>query len=265
MTSASLAGTPALACPVFVINMERDTARRQHMVEVLGRIGMAAEFVTAVDGRAMPASDRAAYDHARALRIYGVGMKDSEIGCFLSHYRIYERMLREGIETALVLEDDVTIQPNLPTVVADLLACPYTGWLVVRLDTKLGPVAHPVTPKFTGTPVAELPNGGTFYRLRTKVLGVGAYLIRREGAARMVAYGKRIFMPIDQAMDRYWENGIIPHAVRPFPVDQGDDFGSHSGDRSNARRQEQPLPVRMRRRLQRMEDGVRKRVFNLLH
>ncbi len=265
MTSASTAGAPALPCPVFVINMERDTDRRQHMIEVLGRIGMPAEFVAAVDGRAMPASDRGAYDHARALRIYGVGMKDSEIGCFLSHYRIYERMLREGIETALVLEDDVSIQPNLPTVVADLLECPYTGWLVVRLDTKLGRVAQPATPKFTGTRVAELPNGGTFFRLRTQVLGVGAYLIRQEGAARMVAYGKRIFMPIDQTMDRYWENGIIPHAVRPFPVDQGDDFGSHSGDRSNARRRDQPMLVRIRRRLQRMEDSVRKRMFNLTH
>ena len=262
---AGAPGRQALACPVFVVNMERDTARRQHMVDALGRIGMSAEFVTAVDGRAMTESDRAAYDRTRALRIYGVEMKDSEIGCFLSHYRIYERMVREDVETALVLEDDVSIEPNLPMVVADLLACPFREWLVVRLDTKLGRVAKPASPRFLGTRVAELSDGAVLYRLRSQVLGVGAYLIRREGAARMLEYGKRIFMPIDQTMDRYWENGILPYVVRPFPVDQGDDFGSHSGDRSNARRNAQPFRVRLRRRLQRIEDAVRKRVFNLVH
>jgi len=257
--------TASLGCPVFVINMARDTARRQHMVEVLGQIGLPVEFVTGVDGSVLTAEERSAYDRARALRVYGVEMKDSEIGCFLSHRRIYERMVREGIGTALVLEDDVTIQPTLPAVVADLLASPYAGWLVVRLDTKLGRVANPAAPRFLGTRVAELSDGAALYRIRSQVLGVGAYLIRQEGAARMLDYGRRIFMPIDQTMDRYWENGILPHVVRPFPVDQGDDFGSHSGDRSNARRRVQPLPVRVRRRLQRIEDAVRKRVFNLIH
>ena len=258
-------GHAALAgLPIFVVNMQRDTERRQHMAGLLAGLGLAAEFVGAVDGRTLTAPERAVYDPARALRVYGVEMRDAEIGCYLSHHRIYERMVREGIPVAMVLEDDISIDPSLPGTVSALLASPFQDWLVVRLDSKRGEVINPASSKFRGTRVAELRDGAALYQIRTQVLGVGAYLIRQEGAARMIAYGKRIFMPIDQTMDRYWENGILPYVVRPFPADQGDAFGSHAGDRSSTRRRAQPLRVRLRRRLQRIEDSVRKRAFNLL-
>ncbi len=81
----------------------------------------------------------------------------------------------------------------------------------------------------------------------------------------MIAYGKRIFMPIDHTMDRFWENGIVPYVVRPFPVSQGDDFGTHSLGRSMDRREGQSWGTRSRRRLQRLRDGVAKRAFVLTH
>jgi len=252
------------APPVFVINLERDRERRRHMTELLGRLGLAAEFVTAVDGRALSDADRSSYDRTRALRVYGVEMMDTEIACFLSHRRLYERILRDGIEAALIMEDDVRVEPTLPAVLDGLLAAAHIDWAVVRLDSKRSQVIEPPRQgKFLGARVADLPAGAGLYRLRTHVLGVGAYLIRREGARRMLEYGRRIFMPIDQTMDRYWENGILPFVVRPFQVHQAEDFGSSTGVRALDRRSVQPFGVRVRRRLQRMSDGVRKRAFNL--
>ncbi|MBV8576539.1 MAG: glycosyltransferase family 25 protein [Acetobacteraceae bacterium] len=251
--------------PVFVINLERDTERRQYMTQLLDRLGMHAEFVTAVDGRTLSAADREAYDPRRALRVYGVSMLDSEIGCFLSHYRLYERMVRDGIGTALIMEDDVRVDPALPRIARELLDCAVTDWTVIRLDSKRDQVLDPRSTRFRGIPVATLSGGEKVYRLRTRVLGVGAYLIRQEGARRMLDYGQRIFMPIDQTMDRYWENGILPYVVRPFPVHQRDDFGSNTGSCPSTRRNAQPWAVRLERRLQRAADGISKRMFNLTH
>ena len=250
----------------FVVNMARDVERRQYMMGRLLELGIEAEFIAAVDGRQLAPTDRAAYDHRRSLRVYGKEMLDSEIGCYLSHRRLYERMIAEEIEVALILEDDVRIDPSFPGVVRELLACPFQDWLVIRLDSKRRQVVSPPSAKFLGTQVAAFAGGAGLYRLGTHVLGVGAYLIRREGARRMLDYGARIFMPIDQTMDRFWENGVVPYVVRPFPVRQAEDFGSHSEvDRSARRRHEQTASVKLRRRLQRMEDGVRKRAFNLRH
>ncbi len=223
----------------FVVNMARDVERRQYMTARLRELGMEAEFITAVNGRQLAAADRAAvYDRRRSLRVYGVEMLDSEIGCFLSHRRLYERMVAENIEVALILEDDVRIDPGFPAIVRELLASPSQDWLVIRFDSKRNRVVAPSKRKFRGTQVATLPGGAALYRLETHVLGVGAYLIRREGAARMLEYGARIFMPIDQTMDRFWENGIVPYVVRPFPVQQAEDFGSHSELHRTSRRRE---------------------------
>ncbi len=253
------------ALPIFVINLERDTERRRHMAGLLERLGLAAEFVPAVDGRRLTPSERAAYDRARALRIYGVEMMDTEIACCLSHHHVYRRMLRDGIETALIMEDDVRVDATFPQILQDLLNSRFTDWLVVRLDTKRTQLQNPPSAKYSGTSVAELSGGRALYRLRTHVLGTGAYLIRREGAARMLAYGERVFMPIDQTMDRFWENGILPYVVRPFPVLQSEDFGSSTGVRPPDRRSVQPLAVRIQRRVQRSIDGIRKRTFNFVH
>jgi glycosyl transferase family 25 len=251
--------------PIFVINLERDIERRNHMAQSLAALDLVPEFVAAVDGRQLSAPERALYDQARALRIYGVSMMDTEIACYLSHHRLYERIVREGIEMALIMEDDVRIEPILPDILRDLSTLRTPDWLVIRLDSKRTQIRDPNGRKARGRRVTDLSCGAALYRLSTRVLGTGAYLIRHEGAMRMIAYGQRIFMPIDQAMDRYWENRILPYVVRPFPVLQRDDFGSSTGWRSPDRRLGQSMPVRLRRRMQRAVDGVRKRVFNLVY
>ena len=38
--------------------------------------------------------------------IFGL-LNMTALGCYLSHYRLWERMAREGVECALVLEDDI--------------------------------------------------------------------------------------------------------------------------------------------------------------
>jgi glycosyl transferase family 25 len=81
----------------------------------------------------------------------------------------------------------------------------------------------------------------------------------------MVTYGRKVFMPIDQTMDRFWENGIVPYVIRPFPVRQRRDFASTIGGRSPERRVKEAFMMRMRRRTQRMTDGLRKRVFNFTY
>lgn len=251
---------PALP-PVFVINLARDTVRRAHMDAVLARVGLSATFVPAVDGRSLQAADRARYDPARALRVYGKPMLDAELGCYLSHDRLWQRLLDEGHAAALILEDDIEIDPALPGVLADLLACP--DWLVVRLHTMRGRVLTPRRAAFRGREVATLRDGAGLFRLRTHTLGAAAYLIRAEGARRLLDYGRRIALPIDQTMDRFWENGIVPYVVRPFPVRQRAEFASSIGARAAGPQDELPLGALLRRRLQRAGDGLRKRLHLL--
>jgi len=38
-------------------------------------------------------------------------MTFGEIGCFMSHYNVWKKMVKEHVNTALILEDDVRFEP----------------------------------------------------------------------------------------------------------------------------------------------------------
>ena len=224
------------------------------------RGGVEAEFVLAVNGAALGASDRAAYDAGRGLRVYGAEMIDAELGCYLSHYRMLQHIVERDIAHALIMEDDIEISPDLPQIASSLAGVP--DWLVVRLESLRGGVLRPGSARAMGRRIADL-GPAALYRLGTHTLGLAAYLIRKDGARRMLDYGRSIFMPIDQTMDRYWENGIAPYVVRPFPVRQLDDFESRIGLPDPRRRRSMPLSVRFGHKLQRIQDSIGKRIWRL--
>lgn len=244
----------------FVINLVHDVERRAHMEKQLSTLGLDAEFVPAVDGRSLDAEALVAYDRTRCLRVYGVEMMPNEIGCYVSHYRLYERMVREGIAVALIMEDDLEIDPRFPRALAALLEEERPPWHIVRFETQRGRVAAPKSRKDRGTLVRPLGETELF-QLKIHVLGLGAYLIRLDGARRMVAFGRRIFMPIDQAMDRFWENGIEPYFVRPQLVRQRPTLASRIGTRDYSRRTDVPAWAKVARRCQRIMDSINKRLY----
>lgn len=248
--------------PIFVINLARDELRRAHMQQVLSQLGLRAEFVLGVDGHQLSTADRSAYQPARALRVYGVQMLDTEIACYLSHYRLWERMVREGLKVALTLEDDLEIRPDFPQLLGELLDDPSPSWQVLRFESQRSRVLNPQSQKDRGKQLKTL-TAGTLFELNIHVLGSGAYLMRQEGARRLLDYGRQIFMPLDQTMDRFWENRIVPYVIRPFPVRQRTALGSSIGERAAGRHRKYPFPTRLGRRWQRWLDGLRKRIFIL--
>lgn len=102
---------------IFVVSLRRAEDRRARVRERLA--GLRFEFLDAVDKRDLD-RDRlvrtGAYDEARTRRAYRHrhDMTLGAIGCALSHRALYERMVAEGWERMVVLEDDVV--PRLPEV-----------------------------------------------------------------------------------------------------------------------------------------------------
>lgn len=249
---------------VFVLNLERDVKRRTHMQRMLAMLNIQGEFVPAIEGTTLSQRDLAMYDARKALRIYGTEMLLGELGCYLSHYRLYLRIVKDHIPYALILEDDIHIQSTLPDIVNDLVADPMPEWLIVRLDTMRLKVREPSSKKFTGTLIQNMRHGQLF-RLRVHALGSAAYLITHAGAQRMLDYGRDIFMPIDHTMGRFWENGITPYVVRPFPVKQLPQFETSIGNRPPKRHKNLPWNLYLQKRYQRIVDSIQKRVWSFTH
>ncbi|HBZ14402.1 MAG TPA: hypothetical protein DEO73_01405 [Pantoea sp.] len=103
---------------VFIINLEKYAARKNHALNQCQNIGLQAEVFNAIDGRLLSPQDIKAQTHPEL----SAGLTESEIGCALSHQGVYQKMLSENIDVALVLEDDVQFDDNSCDIISYLVA-----------------------------------------------------------------------------------------------------------------------------------------------
>ncbi|KAF4075501.1 hypothetical protein AMELA_G00235120 [Ameiurus melas] len=99
---------------VFMINLLRRPDRRERMLRTLWEQDITCKIINAVDGKALNESQ------IRALGIsmlpgysdpyHGRPLTRGELGCFLSHYNIWTEIVERGLQTSLVLEDDLRFE-----------------------------------------------------------------------------------------------------------------------------------------------------------
>ena len=100
---------------IFLVNLERRPDRYERMKYNFDQLGIDYKWVPAMDGRKITEELLAEAGikmlpefsepyHGRALT-YG------EIGCFLSHYRLWQQIVEEELDLVLIFEDDIKFEP----------------------------------------------------------------------------------------------------------------------------------------------------------
>lgn len=105
---------------VFVIHYTKLTERRAHIEGQLARYGFDVEFMTAHDKEDLGQSDLALFRD-------GV-MSPAEMSVVRKHLACYERMCEDGLEHALILEDDATLEPDFERKLAGYVAQLPAAW-----------------------------------------------------------------------------------------------------------------------------------------
>ncbi len=196
---------------IFVINLERDQLRREQMRERLDALGLAFEFLPAVLGTAIDLDTCPHYDGARRRRYFGRDMTQGEVGCLLSHRRIYEIMLRDDVACALVLEDDVTFEPDFAEVLRALMDNPVK-WDMVRF------LGSPKIYRLGRRLIAPLVGRYWIARIPGTHGGAHGYLLTQNAARILLAHTARSWLPIDTLQGRCWETGLESVVVHPAPL-----------------------------------------------
>jgi glycosyl transferase family 25 len=162
----------------YVINLARSADRRAHITAELRKTGLDYEIITAVDGRDLDLHDPTIIGSALIARN---SFPAGTAGCALSHLRAYRKILEDGLDAALVLEDDVTLPADLGTL-ADAVAGHLNGAEVALLN-----YGSPDTCKISMEGSVELPSS----RLLalpidvSQLVNAAAYVITREACKRM--------------------------------------------------------------------------------
>lgn len=96
----------------YIVNLARSTDRKEYMERQLEKFTfLSPEFVEAVDGRLMDDDERdKKFNGERFSKRYARNVRPGEIGCTLSHQRCYEKLIKEGENCALILEDDAILE-----------------------------------------------------------------------------------------------------------------------------------------------------------
>nr|WP_314267978.1 glycosyltransferase family 25 protein [uncultured Moellerella sp.] len=101
--------------PIFIVSLQRDIARRAAISQFLDNQGLEYEFIDAIDGAKL--SD----DYFNSFPSpHGRPSGKNALACSLSHQSVYKKIIDEGIEWALILEDDVIIDDRLAPLIQEL-------------------------------------------------------------------------------------------------------------------------------------------------
>ena len=205
---------------IFVINLEKDLARRESISAQLEALGLTYEMVPAVYGAGLSVEDRSKlYDDRKAKLHRSRSLTPAEIGCALSHLRVYRTMIEHGIDHALILEDDVTLPSGLKLFLDDCSKCmdptAPSVWLLAPAEgdkTSTNPVA-------IGASHHLLPYRSGFY--------ASSYLVTLPAAQALLAELRPVSDVADcwQRLRRYKVVDLFVVSL-PLIEQNQEDFGS---------------------------------------
>jgi glycosyl transferase family 25 len=184
----------------YLINLDEDKDRLEFVGKQLRDLYIDFERIAAVRGTAMPG-----WVKPFLLRLDGSiasDLKPGEIGCYSSHLCVLQRILDSGVP-GLVLEDDIEISRDLPTIMEHMQNLP-TGWDIIRLSSPSKRALFPVT---------VLPNGSAVVKYARVPPSTGAYLITPEGAWKFLKYRGRRYDAVDQDLRKVWQNGLVTYGI----------------------------------------------------
>ncbi|XP_022655285.1 uncharacterized protein LOC111247948 isoform X4 [Varroa destructor] len=100
---------------VYLINLQRRRDRHDRMKYCFTELGVRYNYMPAVDGMKISAKMKESLG-IRQLPEYRDPYRDrnltlGEVGCFLSHYNIWQDILKQGYREAIIFEDDIHFVP----------------------------------------------------------------------------------------------------------------------------------------------------------
>ena len=187
--------------PTFIINLKDCVEKRRHISELCQRYNLKTEFVDAVYGKKLTEEELAKiYRKDLALKRLKRELSKGEIGCALSHKKIYQHIVDKKIELALILEDDVFFRENpqifLKELIKERVKFP-AKWEIILLGHHSGSrLDNNTIPSIWSC--KKLKNGYCLGRTSSLAYGTYGYLINQRGARRMLKNLFSIYLPLDR-------------------------------------------------------------------
>jgi len=115
--------------PVLVVNLDKSVERWEQCKDEFAKHNVEAERFPATLGKALTEEERMEQATFGARYFCTAGM----IGCFMSHLRIWQKVVDEDLPAVVVFEDDVVVYPDFEKKLQVLMAALPKDWDVCLL------------------------------------------------------------------------------------------------------------------------------------
>ena len=193
--------------PVWVLNLKKDAHRLRFMAKQLRALSLPYTAVEALDGALLSPEEWKLYSKARALEFSKRELVPGEIGCAISHARMWERIVRENIPEVLIFEDDVWIGKALPDILKNRRRLPE-DWELINFSTDAPqePFGEFITDIYRASRHKELPDRAS------------AYLLNAKGARKLLDHAYPIGHTADGLTWRTDITGVVSYGIYPRVV-----------------------------------------------
>eukprot|EP00929_Paragymnodinium_shiwhaense_P104339 TRINITY_DN6869_c0_g1_i2.p1 TRINITY_DN6869_c0_g1~~TRINITY_DN6869_c0_g1_i2.p1 ORF type:complete len:462 (+),score=78.62 TRINITY_DN6869_c0_g1_i2:65-1387(+) len=190
---------------VFIISLMRRPSKLKRVLAQLHKFGMRATVVDAIDGDSFTSQEEVDNLGARTLPGY-CGHKNTlphltsgQLGCFMSHYTIWQHMVDNNIQSALILEDDFDLQPDFQRLLGERLEeARHEDWNLMYLGRS------PTEPDLRRATPHLVEPGYTLWTV--------AYIFRLEAAKALVeAQVQHRLAPLDHYFSIAMGKGLGGH------------------------------------------------------
>ena len=195
----------------FIIHLERARQRAHHVKTLLASVPYKTDIVLAVDGKDETFDATSFYKRSMIKPKYPFALRGAEVATFLSHRKCWKRIVEEGIDAALILEDDVTLaKPEFENALFLALENIRQGD-IVRL-----PVKH----REHSLNDIAVKQSTTLFRPSNIGLGTQAQIVTYGAAENLLSKTKRFDRPIDTYLQLFWDHQVRILSVWPSGVSE---------------------------------------------
>jgi len=241
----------------FVISLPHEILRRKTIRKKMKEVCEKFEFFDAIDAKKTNLLQHKDYHGLRRRLCYGKDLTPGELGCFLSHRAVLEKIVNNKISISLIFEDDVTLKQDFGIVIENLIKCTYP-WEAVRF------LGKPKITKIMQRKMIKIYKNFYLTRLATSPGGAYAYIISYSGAKKLLKSMGKISCPIDTIMGLPWRSGLEVLTIQPAIASWDKSFESAIGDgrfEKNKVTGLEKLVYPLSRALFKLQEGLLKKIF----
>lgn len=211
--------------PFYTVNLARDSSKKLYMRSMAEEFGLTLEFIDAVAGTDLTDQElNSFYDASKAIIAIGRVMSLSEVGCALSHRKIYRHMIDHKIPIAVVFEDDIDLIDNFNEVLSELLDYP-SDWGLLLLGSHIAN-SHSTDVKTNVWKRQKVSKNYTVAIPAEMAFGTYGYIVTLEAAKSLLELTAVIDKPIDNFTGNYNISGA--HVISPSIVKTNDALSLNS-------------------------------------